>query len=72
MPELISCDNSDEDSSEEDYDSEYEAEMEGCDCGWCKASRRSELAYQLFVYEYGNNPHLEIDPPPGFTRRVNI
>jgi hypothetical protein len=36
---------------------EYKEEMEGCDCGWCKASRRSELAYDLFIYEYGNNPH---------------
>ena len=49
MPEL--------ESNEEDYDSEYEAEMEGCDCGWCKASRRSELAYQLYLHEYGNSPH---------------
>ena len=58
MPELMSGDSSDEEQeTEEDYDSEYEAEMEGCDCGWCKASRRSDLAYQLFVHEYGNSPH---------------
>ena len=55
MPELI---DDEEEETEEDYDSEYEAEMEGCDCGWCKAARRSELAYQLYLHEYGNNPHF--------------
>jgi len=52
---------------------EYEAEMEGCDCGWCKASRRSDLSYQLYVHEYGNNPfHHKIDPPVVVGRIVNI
>ena len=60
---LSSGDNSyEEGETGEDYDSEYEDWIEGCDCGWCKASRRSNLAYQLYVHEYGNNPHLEIYP----------